>query len=331
MTERILISRNGRLGDMVMVAPAVREIIKRHPDSEITFFTSPDGAALYRSFDSKIVHFLVNGKTSLSRRIKWIYFYFRLRATNYDLVYCLDNDRRIRTLLENATHKLFKPIIPNYEGVVHASVKALHQAGIQVKDLTEINVPFIAVKESKTSELNKYLEQNGITNKDILVGLNPSFSGLKRRKTRKYKLWSPANWAYLADNFHQYGTKKCKSLKVIIYTLPKDRYLAENISSLCEHPPIVLTPKVDLEFFKAYLSRLNLYIGPDTGSSHLAAGVGANLIALFAVTDPYDCGPVVKNIKDSVLQPEYTQESGHLLDIIKPDKVFEVATKKLNL
>jgi heptosyltransferase-1 len=329
MSEKILISRSGRLGDMVMVAPAVREIIKRHPNAEFTFFTSPDGAALFRNFDSRIVHFLVNGKTPLTRRLKWIYFYFKLKNTNFDLVYCLDSDWRIRSLLEHSAHKLFKPHVLNYDGVVHAAVKALHRVGKQVNDVSEISIPFIPVKESKISELNDYLERNGISNQGILVGLNPSFSGLKRKKTRKYKLWSPTNWALLADKLHQYGLKHNKPVKVVIYSLPKDRYLAEEISSLCKYPPTILTPKADLEFFEAFLSRLDLFIGPDTGGTHLAAGLGTDLITLFAVTDPYNCGPVLHNINSSVIQAENKGSRGINLDLIKVGDVFKFVEQKL--
>lgn len=330
MPENILISRSGRLGDMVMVAPAVREIIKRHPNAEFTFFTSPDGAALFRNFDSRIVNFLVNGKTPLTRRLKWIYFYFKLKNKNFNLVYCLDHDWRIRSLLEHSTHNLFKPHLPNYEGVVHAAVKALHQVGLQADDVSDISIPFIPIKQSKVSELNDYLERNGIAKGDILVGLNPSFSGLKRRKTRKYKLWSPANWALLADRVQQYGLENNKPIKVVIYSLPKDKYLAEEISSLCEYPPIILTPKADLEFFEAYLSRLDLYIGPDTGGTHLAAGLGTELITLFAVTDPYNCGPVVHDIKSSVIQVENKGGQEIFLDQINVNDVIKLVEQKLN-
>lgn len=312
-----------------MVAPAVREIIKRHPDAEFTFFTSPDGAALFRNFDTRIVRFFINGKTPLTRRLKWAYFYFKLKKIDFDLVYCLDHDWRIRTLLDKATHKLYREAIPDYDGVVHAAVKALHQVGKQIKEVSEIGIPFIPVSKSKTAKLKHYLAQNGIKEEDILVGLNPSFSGLKRKKTRKYKLWSPANWALLADKIHEHGLANNKPVKVVIYSLPKDRYLAEDILGLSKHPPTILTPKADLEFFEAYLSRLNLYIGPDTGGTHLAAGTGTNLIALYAITDPFDCGPVVKNINRSVIRARIEGSEENYLDLISVEDVFSLVKEKL--
>jgi len=312
-----------------MVAPAVKEILKRHPNAEFTFFTSPDGFALYRKFVPRIKHFFVNGKTPLTRRIKWMYFYFKLKKIDFDLVYCLDHDWRIRSLLQNATHNLFEPYLPNYKGVEHAAVKALHQVGSQVDDVSEIEIPFIPLQPPKVSELQDYLKQNGISSENIIVGLNPSFSGLRRKKTRRYKLWSPENWASLADRIYLYGLENNLSLKVVIYSLPKDRYLSEKIANLCKHPPTILAPDADLEFFKAYLSRLDLYIGPDTGGTHLAAGLGTNIITLFAVTDPYDCGPVVHDIETSVIQAENSGVENIFLDLIKVQDVTKLVEKKL--
>ena len=312
-----------------MVAPAVKEIFKRHPNAEFTFFTSPDGFALYQNFDPRIKHFFVNGKTPLTRRIKWMYFYFKLKKMNFDLVYCLDHDWRIRSLLQNATHNLFKPYLPEYKGVVHAAVRALHQVGNQVKDVSEIEIPFIPLQAPKVSELQVYLKQNGISDKNIVIGLNPSFSGLRRKKTRRYKLWSPENWALLADRIYEYGLENSLPLKVVIYSLPRDRFLSEKISSLCKHPPTILAPNSDLEFFEAYLSRLDLYIGPDTGGTHLAAGLGTNIITLFAVTDPYDCGPVVHDIETSVIQAENKGIENISLDLIDLQDVTNLVEKKL--
>lgn len=312
-----------------MVAPSVRAIITRHPNAEFTFFTSSDGAALFKNFDARITEFLINGKSPFTRRVKWIYFYFKLRKMDFDLVYCLDSDWRIRSLLERATHRLFKRTVIKYDHVVHAAIKALQSIGEKTVNVSDITIPFIPVDEVKIADLNNYLHSKDIKSDDILVGLNPSFSGLNRRKTRKYKLWPINKWAQLADKLHEYGKQKNKSIKVLIYILPKDRQLASDICSLCEFPPVVLIPEADLEFFKAYLSRLDLFIGPDTGGTHLAAGLGTNLIALYAITDPFDCGPVVKNIYSSVIRAKIDGDQGNYLDLISVEDVFILAKEKL--
>ena len=312
-----------------MVAPAVREIINRHPDAEFTFFTSPDGVALFRDFDSRIVRFFVNGKTPFTRRLKWIYLFFKIRKMNFDLTYCLDGDWRIRQLLKKSTGNLFVFDEHNISGVVHAAVWALHAVGVNAKSLSDIEIPFIRTDARKKLDMQNFLHQHGITDEDILVGLNPSFSGLNRKKTRKYKLWAPENWAALADELYQYGKERNLPIKIVIYSLPKEKFLAESICSLSKHSPILLIPQPDLELFKAYLSRLNLYIGPDSGGTHLAAGVGTDLIALYAVTDPYDCGPVVKDIGASVIRAEEKGGTDVSLDLITVNDVFNLAKRKI--
>ena len=312
-----------------MVAPAVREIIKRHPDAEFTFFTSPDGYALFQNYDPRIKNFLVNGRTPFSRRLKRVYLFFKIRKMNFNLTYCLDGDWRIRQLLKHSAGNIFKFDERNNTGVVHAAIRALNSIGVNSHNLSDIDVPFIPIEPDKYSELVEYLFDQGISDKDILIGLNPSFSGLRRKKTRKYKLWAPNNWAALSDRLYQYGLENNLPIKVAIYSLPKEKYLAEEIHSISNHPPILLVPKSDLGLFEAYLSRLNLFIGPDSGGTHLAAGVGTELIALFAITNPYDCGPVVTDMPSSVIQAENKGNSDMNLDLITVDNVFDIVKQKL--
>jgi len=313
-----------------MVAPAVREIIKRHPKAEFTLLTSPDGFKLFQHFDPRIVHFLINGTTPLTKRFRWIYQYFKIKKQNYDHTYCLDKDWKIRFLLAHSAPNFIAFEVPKNAGTVHGAVEMLQVVGVNLDRLSEIPIPFIPVDKTSLSEIKIILSNNGISENDILVGLNPSFSGLKRSKTRKYKFWSTQNWAILADELSQYGRAHKISIKVLIYSLPRDRQLGEEIISLCKYPPTLLVPESNLELFKAYLSRLDLYIGPDTGATHLAAGLGTELIALFSVTNPYGCGPVVHDIGNSVIRAEDKVAPNICLDLITPDDVLQLAKLKIS-
>lgn len=329
MKEKILITRNGRLGDMVMVAPAVREILRRHPDAEYTLLTSPDGAALFGNYDPRIKHIWLNGTSPLAKRVKWIYFYFKIKNSGFKYVYSLDSDWKIRSLLKKSAPGLVRPDLPVYEDVVHAALLALHMVDVNSDSLSDIEIPFIPVDLSASTKIKSLLLEHGISDNDILIGLNPSFSGLKRPKTRQYKLWSPRHWAKLNDMLHEYGNKNGLHIKIAIYSLPNDLYIAKDIYNLCKYPPSLLVPKRDLELFKAYLERLDLYIGPDTGATHLAAAVGSKVVALFSINNPYDCGPVVKNMQESVIRAEDIGGEESLLDSINPEHVFSLAVRKL--
>ena len=74
-----------------------------------------------------------------------------------------------------------------------------------------------------------------------------------------------------------------------------------------------------------------MYIGPDTGSTHLAAGLGTELIALYAITDPFDCGPVVNNINKSVIRAKIEGCEENYLDLISVEDVLNLAREKLGL
>jgi len=313
-----------------MVAPAIREIINRHPTAEFTLLTSPDGAALFRDFDSRIVRILKHGRKPLSKRLKWIYLYFVIKRLEFDSTYCLDGDWKIRKLLKYSAPN-FLDIEPSASSkTFHGAIQALHRVGVNANSLSEIKVPFIPVSTDSVLAIKKILAENGIASSDFIVGLNPSFSGIKRKKTRQYKLWPTRYWAKLADDLYRYGQANNISIKTLIYSLPKDRFLAEEIVSYCEYPPTLLTPASDLGLFKAYLSLLDLYIGPDTGATHLAAALGTELISLFSVTDPFGCGPVVFDLKKSVIQAKDKGDHGSLLESISPEDVLKLAKYKID-
>jgi heptosyltransferase-3 len=75
----------------------------------------------------------------------------------------------------------------------------------------------------------------------------------------------------------------------------------------------------DLGELAAWLGKAKLYIGNDSGITHLAAAVGVPVVALFGPTDPAAWGPRGKNLK-VIHRP---------LGEITPVEVLEAATRLL--
>ncbi len=51
----ILVVRVGRVGDTVMLTPALSELIQHYPDAKITLLTSPVGKHVLKDFHSNVV------------------------------------------------------------------------------------------------------------------------------------------------------------------------------------------------------------------------------------------------------------------------------------
>jgi heptosyltransferase III len=92
------------------------------------------------------------------------------------------------------------------------------------------------------------------------------------------------------------------------WPLPKFRALARHLERVMpvrwcagpEDPPLDAVPAVridDLYDLACWLARARLYIGNDSGITHLAAAAGAPVLALFGPTDPAVWAPRGPNVR----------------------------------
>jgi lipopolysaccharide heptosyltransferase II len=136
---------------------------------------------------------------------------------------------------------------------------------------------FISEKDRK--DIEKFLAQREIKEGDFLVAINPGANWLPKR-------WPHENFARLCDRL----LEKYQA-KVIITGAKKDAELARRISSLSGARPIIACGLTSLKQLGALFQRSSLVISGDSGPMHIAAAVGANLIALFGPTSPSVTGP----------------------------------------
>lgn len=71
-----------------------------------------------------------------------------------------------------------------------------------------------------------------------------------------------------------------------------EAHLAEEFRAQAEYPSLDLTGRTDLPTLAAVLSHVDLLLTNDTGTMHLAAGMGVPVAAIFLATaQPFDTGP----------------------------------------
>jgi heptosyltransferase-1 len=101
------------------------------------------------------------------------------------------------------------------------------------------------------------------------------------------KLWPEGNFAELADRLIQE-----KNATVIFTGGPDDRGMIERVVTLMQHRDAEnWAGETTLKELAALASASDLFITTDTGSMHLAAAVGAKVLALFGPTAPWRTGP----------------------------------------
>ncbi|NDV22738.1 glycosyltransferase family 9 protein [Desulfovibrio sp. JC022] len=101
------------------------------------------------------------------------------------------------------------------------------------------------------------------------------------------------------DHFRELGRRLWKEKRRVPVLLgaESERGLGERILERAEFPSVNLMGGTSLPELAAVLRRLDLLVTNDTGTMHLAAGVGTPLAAIFLATaQPWDTGPAAENL-----------------------------------
>jgi len=102
--------------------------------------------------------------------------------------------------------------------------------------------------------------------------------------------------------------------------------LIDNMSEALDGISFIALQCLDLPLLAAVLSQCSLFIGNDSGITHLAAALGVPTIALFGPTDPYVWGP--RGTKVYIARGELDDGSGWKWASI--DTVLEAALNFLD-
>ena len=281
---RILLIRQGAIGDIIVTLPTLAILRGYYPNAYIEVIGNP----IYWLVAHK--RFYVDEVSSPEKRLKaGLYLkegeidkettdYF----SSFDLIIAYINDpEQIVTekLKQFGARKVLScPPFPTGEGLhaVDYTAQVLRDLGLR------INTPMFP----KTHLMEKDLEFaqefiSALTKIEPLVAIHPRTYGIKGWKIEKFiKI---GRWI----ETKLYG-------KIIWVIGPAEEESIEEIKSNFPSSPLLYLNS--LPEVAAVLSLSDLYLGCDTGISHLAASVDTKVIALFGPTNPHIWGPRGKNV-----------------------------------
>lgn len=99
------------------------------------------------------------------------------------------------------------------------------------------------------------------------------------------KLWPVEHWARLAEGLARRGAR------LVLTGAADDRPVTRAILRRSGAPGVDLAGATSLLELAAVLGRARAVVATDTGAMHLAAAVGAKVVALFGPTAPWRTGP----------------------------------------
>lgn len=326
---KILAVRVGRVGDTVMMTPALSEIIQYFPDAEITLLTSPVGKHLLNNFHPNITEIWSWQRSGIFKPyIDRHRLRKQIRNTHFDKIFCFDTSPRIAGL--------FSETSGDYHWILdHVTSEIKHCAKAYLDFVAEAcNRPALPlyntlpVEDEASRQAEKELAEIGINNDDILIMFHPTFSGFtksgfRKKQARLRKLWPVNCYGELAKKLSRLQLENGRTPKTLMVLLPDELSYGEEIVKSSGGIIKLLRSQSTFERYKAILKRADLLITPDSGPMHVASALGTRIIAFFSMKDPGDCGPYMQPDRFTILRTEDTDEPDKGVAAIDVDTVYE--------
>lgn len=279
----LVVATTLRIGDVITTQPAVREIRKKYPDSEIDilvdeFLTGLAGSVLD-------VDRAVGFDRSLSI-LKTIRFIFDLRKNHYDIAYVLVTD--FKNIILPFLLSIPRRISYNFNGRGHPSTIRskppdtmnlpgfLYPENYDEVHITETWMNLVDdEKEVGELEFKKSLLKeipDGLKVLDSYVVLHPSTD-------EESYLWVTDRWKEIAKKITDSG------FKVVLTGSKRDRDITELISYNFDSRVVDVAGNTDLKEFISIIAKAELVITLDTSAGHIASLTGTPPVVLFGPGD----------------------------------------------
>jgi len=332
MKMRLLAVRVGRVGDTVMMTPALTALLQYYPEAEITLLVSPVGKLLLKDFHPNIKEIWTWNRSGLFRPLlDKSNILNKLKTAHFDKIICFDTSPRIADLFTG-----IKTEFHQYKG----STVLKHCAKAYLDFLAETcgqavvdTYNFLPVKEEARREVDKELKIHGIEPDDTLLMIHPTFSGysrfgIRKRQAKLRKLWAPENYGQLITRITD--DKTGKRVKAIMVLLPDELSFGEKIRKYSGNNLLLLKSESTFERYKAMIQRADVLLTPDSGPMHMASALGTKIVAFFSMKDPGDCGPYMPPSRFIILRSENFAHPEKGINAIDVDAVYQACDKLLS-
>jgi heptosyltransferase-2 len=337
MTRIVAISPNW-LGDAVLALPALADIRRAFPAAHLAVAARRSVAGLFALVAG------VDEVVSLQSDARW----WRLSASghdvsalrSYDLAILFPNSFQSALLVKKAgvaerwgyRTDIRSPLLTRRV----SRVKRTHQAAYYQHLTAALGIaagssaPAIDVTEGTRAAARAMLAEHGYQPGPMLVALAPGAA------YGKAKQWIPAHVAVLIDRLVRTRSAVC----VLVGSAADANTCREITAMLGGITPghvIDLVGRTSLEMLAAVLASADVCVCNDSGAMHLAAAVGARVVATFGPTDDKATSPVPREgrraqvvFNDVWCRPCMLREcpiDHRCMTGLTPDRVYDVVVQ----
>ncbi len=292
--RRILVwSGGGGIGDLLMLAPALRSIAHNFPDASYTLLmpvVSRDLVPLLplEKIDLELLNYDPRAEhRDFSSKLK---LFLRLRKDRYDLSFIPARGEAMReesviSLIVGARHRLgfskertglrntARMELQDDVPITNQNLNLLKAAGLE----TDGSPPGLVFRQSDRDFVRDILGGPSRDHAAAVVSIHPGAAWNAESKS-----WPLENYVELAGRI----TKRWNA-KIVILGSPTEHRLAGVFGERLGHLSVVnLVGKTDIPQMASLISASSLFIGNDSGPMHIALCLGIPTVALFGPTSP---------------------------------------------
>ena len=281
MKRTVLIIHPGALGDILLAIPAIQSLRLKFPQHEIVLIASTAVSRLLLEcgvisnglpLEGHVCLRLFSRTVSISRELSSC-----VNRCDLAVAWMEDEEGMLGAFFQEFGVARVQIQSPFSKGLraTHQSDRFLETLGEPTRDsLSErtVEVPSHLVERGKD-----YLDALRISQEQSLVLVHPGSGSVHKRL-------EPRRMASLIERLWQDG------MYPLILEGPADQDAVGQALHFVSRPPLVLRG-LDLSQLAGVFGRVAVYIGHDSGVTHLAALLGVRTIAIFGPTDHHRWGP----------------------------------------
>jgi len=252
---RILFITATRIGDAVMTTGLLKHLLETYPQAKVTIACGPLAADLFRAVPN-LERLILIKKRTYNRH--WIELWRACIGTRWDLIIDLRNSAITRLLRAKERHCKTKS--NTGEAKIAEYAQLLH--------LKKPPLPFLWTDETAKQNAKEAMPGQG-----PVLALGPSAN------------WPPKQWpaerfAALAQGLTAPGAPLAGA-KIMIIAAPHELDQLKPLFAALPAEQVLTLVGHDLLTVAACLARATLFIGNDSGLSHMAAAMQTPTLALF--------------------------------------------------
>jgi heptosyltransferase-2 len=283
--NRILVIRGGAIGDFILTLPALKALRDAWPQAHMEILGYKHIAVVAEErFYAQAVHSIEYGPLARffardSELPAELTDYF----ASFDLIvsYLYDPDRIFETNLRRCgvENLICGPgrIVENAGHAARQLARPIEQLGINVVDLAERIFPSIEDREFAREFLASVPQP--------IVVIHPGSGSYEKN-------WPLENWIGLFSPSSRFANLN----GLVVTSGEADEAQTAQLEREWKNRDVCFARNLPLPRLAAVLERA-IFIGHDSGISHLAAAAGANCILLFGPTEPDVWAPMNENVR----------------------------------